>query len=200
MIPTTKIPIWIKSEYVTMCITSSLQDRRRLSEAWPPPAKGGANRRQSSAWGYYSILCWNWQDVGRPSPPLRGTSPGGGGKGDGGTDRHVGLCPPYPFCPFGTFPLDKGNRPRNDRDEAGLGSPCGGAGTAAAVTERAGGRGGPPLRDGTEVVCRGRCPQRPLAVGRMRTSAPTGLCNKVTPMLHLCYICFGTLDFGFGVW
>ena len=25
-------------------------------------------------------------------------------------------------------------------------------------------------------------------------------CNKVTPMLHLCYICFGTLDFGFGVW
>ena len=84
MIPTTKIPIWIKSEYVTMCITSSLQDRRRLSEAWPPPAKGGANRRQSSAWGYYSILCRNWQDVGRP---------------------------------------------------------CGGAGTALAVTERAGGRG-----------------------------------------------------------
>ena len=27
--------------------------------------------------------------------------------------RPVG--PPYPFCPFGTFPLDKGNRPRNDR-------------------------------------------------------------------------------------
>ena len=45
--------------------------------------------------------------------------------------------PPYPFCPFGTFPLDKGNRPRNDRFFDRLGSPCGGAGTASAVTERA---------------------------------------------------------------
>ena len=49
--------------------------------------------------------------------------------------RPVG--PPYPFCPFGTFPLDKGNRPRNDRLFDRLGSPCGGAGTATAVTERA---------------------------------------------------------------
>ena len=49
--------------------------------------------------------------------------------------RPVG--PPYPFCPFGTFPLDKGNRPRNDRFFDRLGSPCGGAGTASAVTERA---------------------------------------------------------------
>ena len=69
MTPTTKIPIWIKSEYVTMCITSSLQGRRRLSEAWPPPARGGANRRQSSAWVDYSILCRNWQDTGGGIPP-----------------------------------------------------------------------------------------------------------------------------------
>ena len=33
--------------------------------------------------------------------------------GNGLPRRPVG--PPYPFCPFGTFPLDKGNRPRNDR-------------------------------------------------------------------------------------
>ena len=49
--------------------------------------------------------------------------------------RPVG--PPYPFCPFGTFPLDKGDQPRNDRLFDRLGSPCGGAGTATAVTERA---------------------------------------------------------------
>ena len=38
---------------------------------------------------------------------------GAKGRGYGLPRRSVG--PPYPFCPFGTFPLDKGNRPRNDR-------------------------------------------------------------------------------------
>ena len=37
-------------------------------------------------------------------------------------------------------------------------------------------------------------------VGALPLLAMTGpLCNKVTPMLHLCYIWAGALDFGFGV-
>ena len=58
--------------------------RRKQEEVQPPPEGGAPPTVTGSAWGYYSILCRNWQDVGRPSPPLRGTSPGGGGKGDGG--------------------------------------------------------------------------------------------------------------------
>ena len=139
MIPTTKIPIWIKSEYVTMCITSSLQGRRRLSEAWPPPARGGANRRQSSAWVDYSILCRIWQDTGDGLPrrgfapprndrtgdagplrPLRGHLPQGGRQGSVGFSGLV-LAPPVgelaaELTERAGYGLPRRCAPRNDRD------------------------------------------------------------------------------------
>ena len=37
-----------------------------------------------------------------------------------GAARHL----PYPFCPFGTFPLDKGNRPQGKASLSVTASPC----------------------------------------------------------------------------
>ena len=81
----------------------------------PPPSGAPSPRGRLGTWGRADDI--------RPGPSSsalrRGRCP----------QRPVG--PPYPFCPFGTFPLDKGNRPRNDSFFDSLGSPCGGAGSEA---------------------------------------------------------------------
>ena len=88
--------------------------------------------------------------------------------------RPVG--PPYPFCPFGTFPLDKGNRPHNDRLFDRLGSPCGGAGTASAVTERAASlsQGGATRRQGDSTAAIITRPRREEKAAEKQISRETG--------------------------
>ena len=71
-------------------------------------------------------------------PLTRGIGLSQGGQGTGVTDCHVGAMPlPIPFVPSGHFPLTRGIGLAMTGFFDRLGSPCGGAGTASAVTERA---------------------------------------------------------------
>ena len=67
-------PIRMRSEYVTMSITSSRKREENKKYAAPPTGRDYPPTATGSAWMDYSILCRIWQDTG-DGLPRRGFAP-----------------------------------------------------------------------------------------------------------------------------
>ena len=69
MIPTTKMPIWIRSEYVTICITplrcsgGGSKKCGLLPKEGPPPTAYWQRQRISMRQGHCGIICRIWQEL-----------------------------------------------------------------------------------------------------------------------------------------